>query len=311
MAASNATQSNATQSNATQNNVTQRNATQRNVTQSAGAYQTDAEVQASKRTSIGLSAHRPTAPDTVQRPPYAGVRLSAWWLVFCLVILIVAVGLLVTARALDPTTTWDELAVIVGRVADQPPAASYPASVVHFHDTFKTEQGALRSFAVPGQAAATVLPDEGVYRLDTWPGYLAWSRFTIDDAARLVIDAHATIEAGTPDAAVGLIGRFADNANFYLFLIDGQGRFSVVRYQAGIPTEIRAPTALAALNPAGASNQLTLEDDGTTLHFLGNGARLVDIPVAAMAAHPVGVGTLATGGQSVVVTFDEIGVYEP
>ena len=301
MAASNATQSNATQSNVTQNNVTQ----------SASAYQTDAEVQASKRTSIGLSAHRPTAPDTVQRPPYAGVRLSAWWLVFCLVILMVAVSLLVAARALDPATTWDELAVVVGRVADQPSAPPYPASVVHFHDTFKTDQGVLRSFALPGQAAATVLPDEGVYRLDTWPGYLAWSRFTIDDAATLVIDAHATIEADTPDAAAGLIGRFADDDNFYLFLIDGQGRFSVVRYQAGVATELRAPTALAALNQAGASNQLTLEDNGATLRFLGNGAPLVEIPVAPAVASRLGVGALATGDESITVTFDEIGVYEP
>ena len=73
-------------------------ANQPSTEQSAGTYQSDPTVQASKRTSIGLTAHRTTAREAVQRPPDAGLRLSQWWLVMCLVLLLLAVGILTVAR---------------------------------------------------------------------------------------------------------------------------------------------------------------------------------------------------------------------
>jgi len=269
----------------------------------SGVYQSDADAQASKRTSIGLSAHRPTAPDTVQRPPNAGLALSAWWLVFFLTVLMLAVGILVAARAFDSVTTWEELVAVIR------PA---PTTGAPFHDAFKTDQGLLPAIAIPDQAALAVLPVEGVYRMDVWPGFLAWSRFTLGHAGVSQIDAIATIDAATPDAAVALIGRFVDARNFYLFTVDGQGRFGVTQYIDGVAQELYAPTALAALATAGGANQLTLTDDGAVLHFASNAAALVDIAVdAAPVPAALGVGALATGVESAVVTFDEIGISTP
>lgn len=271
-----------------------------------GAYQTDADVQASKRAAIGLSAHRPTAPGAVQRPPDAGVQLASWWPVLCLVVLILAVALLLAARVLNPETTWDDVANFVRRS----PASPFPAATVHFHTTFKAGEPELDAFAIPGQAAAAVLPDEGVYRLDVWPGALAWSRFTVSAAAPVIV-ADAAVDAETPEAAAALIARFEDDANFYLFTIDGEGRFGVIRYANGVPEELQAPTPLAALHPAGQSNRLQLEDTGDALRFLGNDIPLIDLPAPAQGAGRMGVGALATGAESIVVTFDEIGLYEP
>jgi hypothetical protein len=270
------------------------------------AYQTDADVQASKRAAIGLSAHRPTAPDTVQRPPDAGVPWASWWPVLCLVALILALVLLVAARVLNPATTWEDVASFIRRA----PASPYPAATVHFHTTFKAGEPELDAFALPGQAAAAVLPNAGVYRLDVWPGALAWSRFTVTAAAPVIV-ADAVVDAETPAAAAALIGRFEDDANFYLFTIDGEGRFGVMRYTNGAPEELQAPTPLAALHPAGQSNRLQLEDTGDTLRFLGNDIPLLELPVEPTGAGRMGVGALATGAESIVVSFDEIGLYEP
>jgi len=270
----------------------------------AGVYQADAEAQASKRTSIGLSAHRPTAPSKVQRPPSAGLTLSAWWLVFLLIMLMLAIGILIVARVIAPAQTLDDA---VNLLLNRPGST---AGIV-FASDFTGGEEALRTITIPDQAAVAVLPDAGVYRLDVWPGYLAWSRFTVADATSLRIDATATIDATTPDAVVALIGRFVDAANYYLFAIDGAGRFRVVRYQAGIAQEIIQPTAVAALNPAGIVNRLTLRDDGRALDFRANDTALTVIPVEAAPVASVGIGVQATDARSVTVTFDQIQVRLP
>lgn len=276
----------------------------------SSAYQSDADVQASKRISIGLSAHRPTAPEAVQRPPTPAVHLSGWWVVMCLVLLITAIVILVTARALGPDASWASLATQLKLDVPSAPALPAFATSAHFQDTFDVDRGYLPAFEASGKAAAAVLPAAGAYRLEAWPGYLAWSRFTIDDAVAPVIDATATIEPSAPDGAVGLFARFVDDANFFLFAVHGDGRFSVQQYDNGAVVTISAPTQVAIINPAGQANHLRLEDRGAVLRFYVNDAALVEVPVP-VATPRMGVGLLATGEARTAALFDEIGVYEP
>lgn len=284
------------------------NAQQTGAPQSTGAASTEVESEINKRTAIGLSARRSTAPETVQRPPRAGVLMSAWWLVFGMIVLLLAVVLLIAARSLQPDATWSDVATSLGRPGSTTAAPSF---AVYFQDDFTTDSGALKAFAEPGVAAAQVLPTEGVYRLDVWPGFLAWSRVNVENIAALILSTETTIAAQTPDAAAALIGRFADDGNFYLFTVDGQGRFGAVRYQDGVASELRPPTPLPALNLAGQSNQLTLEDNGTALRFLGNGILLENIEVDPTTTYRMGVGALATKDDLVTVTFDTIRIYKP
>ncbi len=267
---------------------------------------TGAETPVNKRTSIGLSARRPTAPATVQRPPDAGGAWSAWWLVFWVIILVIAAGFLIAARALPANTPVGSLATGSGR-----PVQTTAKTAALFEDAFDADSGLLPARAEPGVAAAAVLPAEGVYRLDVWPGSLAWSRFQVEGVARLRVDAAAEIDAQTPDAAVALLGRFEDDANFFLFTVDGKGRFSTARYRNGGVTVLRPPTPLPAINPAGQPNRLTLEDSGTTLRFLGNGILLDVIPVEPVITARVGIGALATSDDIVTVNFDSITVQQP
>lgn len=284
------------------------NAQQTNASQSAGANSADVDNEINKRTAIGLSARRSTAPESVQRPPNAGVHMSAWWLVFGMMVVLIAVILLIAARSLQPDATWNDIATTLGRPRS---TATTPAATLYFQDDFTTDRGVLKAFAEPGVAAAKVLPAEGVYRLDVWPGFLAWSRISTEDVAALTLSAEATIAAETPDAAAALIGRFTDDNNFYLFTVDGQGRFGAVHFQDGVATELRPPTPLPALNAAGQPNLLTLEDNGAALRFLGNGILLENIEVAPVPFHRLGIGALATKDDLVTVSYSSVRVVEP
>jgi len=262
---------------------------------------TEDKASAHKRLSIGLSARRPTAPASVLRPPNARLRLSTWWLVVCLILLLLAVTTLVGASLLQPDLT-------LGDVVGRPGQAAGEAL---WADTFDKDRGLWPPLVGPGVAEAQVLPAEGSYRLDVWPGFLAWSRFAVEGQPTVALAAVATIDAQTPDAAVALVGRFSDERNFYLFALDGEGRFGAVRYVQGQATLLRAPTQLPNLSKAGQPNRLVLEDADGLLRFSANDILLDEIEVEPVQAGRIGAGALATGSDFGAVFFDSLRVYVP
>lgn len=282
--------------------------------QPAGVYQSDPAVQASKRTSIGLTAHRATARESVQRPPNAGLRLSQWWLVMCLIVLLLAVGILTVARTMDPNTTWETVnnpfTAWFGNPAtggDQP-----EKTVINFADRFDASSPFLATFTEPDVFAAAVLPALGVYRMDVWPNYLGWSRISVPEAAAMELETTVAISPETPDAAAGIIGRFADKGNLVFFAVDGRGNVSATQWVDNIATPLPVLASQAALNPAGSTNRLRLDDNGSVLRFYGNGTLLAEVAAPrAETQGAAGIGAQATSSQSVTVDFLELIVTTP
>lgn len=275
----------------------------------AGVYQSDPAVQASKRTSIGLTAHRTTARESVQRPPNAGLRLSQWWLVMCLVLLLLAVGILTVAKTMDPNTTWaaieNPFTAWLGKPATgggQPEKA-----VINFADRFDATSPYLATYTEPGVFAAAVLPELGVYRMDVWPNYLGWSRILVPGAAAMQIETSVAIAPETPDAAAGIIGRFADKGDFVFFAVDGRGNVSATQWVDSIASPLPILVSQAVLNPAGSTNRLRLDDNGSVLRFYGNDILLAEVAATRKVTQgAAGIGAQAIGVQSVTVDFLEL-----
>lgn len=289
-------------------------ANQPSTEQPAGVYQSDPAVQANKRTSIGLTAHRATARESVQRPPDAGLRLSQWWLVMCLVLLLLAVGILTVARTMDPNATWESIenpfTAWFGKPATE---GSQPEkAVINFADRFDATSPYLATYTEPDVFAAAVLPALGVYRLDVWPNYLGWSRISVPGAAAMQLETTVAIAPETPDAAAGIIGRFADKGDFVFFAVDGRGKVSATQWVNSIATPLPVLAGQAVLNPAGSANRLRLDDNGSVLRFYGNDTLLAEVAAPRMETQgAAGIGAQATGAQSVTVDFLELTVTTP
>ena len=282
--------------------------------QPAGVYQSDPAVQANKRTSIGLTAHRATAPESVQRPPDARLRLSQWWLVMCLVLLLLAVGILTVSRAMDPNTTWTTIDNTLTAWLGRPSTGGSPAEkvVTYLADRFDSTDSYLATYTEPDVFAAAVLPALGVYRRDVWPNYLGWSRVSVPGATALEVEASVTIAAETPDAAAGISGRFADKGDFVFFAVDGRGNISATQWVDSIATQLPVLVSQAVLNPAGSANRLRLNDNGSILRFYGNDILLAEVAVPRTETQgAAGIGAQATGAQSVTVDFLELLVTAP
>lgn len=282
--------------------------------QTAGAYQSDPTIQASKRTSIGLTAHRSTARESVQRPPDAGLRLSQWWLVMCLVLLLLAVGILIVARTIDSNATWAAVAKPITTWFGKPDSSSDQPekAVINFADRFDATSPFLATYTEPNVFAAAVLPALGVYRMDVWPGYLGWSRIAVPGAAAMQIETTVAIAPDTPDAAAGIIGRFADKGDFMLFAVDGRGNVSVTQWIDSIASPLPVLVSGRVLNPAGSTNRLRLDDNGTILRFYGNDLLLAEVATGRTETQgAAGIGAQATGAQSITVDFLELVVTTP
>ena len=290
---------------------------------SSASYVTDQDEQARKRTAIGLSPHRETAPSAVQRPPDAGSRFAQWLLVVCLAMLIVSVVLLLVSRTMDPNTTWARLLPFVQpkavvQVQKQPATAVQTAAVaappgygLWLSEEFSAPSVKVPEYTVPGQLAGAVLPQLGVYRLDVWPGQLGWTLFDISALPAYWFETSAKIDAQTPSSAGGLIGRFGDSSNFDLFTVDGDGQLAVDMWKDGEKFVLQPPTTSAIVNGAGKANRLALEDNGKQMRFYVNQALLYTVAEPVLPAGRAGVAALSTGDQIAAVEFDWVRIYTP
>lgn len=277
-----------------------------------------ADPQAQKRVAIGLSPRRPTARSVVRRPPRTALSKGQQWLLAgLLVALMVATGLLIVAKATGAPTTWPQVrmqlaAWVLGEPLPGTPTSSSPLPDygLRVEDTFASQTGLLACNQQAGQWSTDILPEQGVYRFQLWPGRLAWSTLAVEDLQAYWLEASFTIVDLMPEGYTGMIGRYQDGQTFYLFVIDGAARYQILLWQAGVLTTVAPWTPSPVINGAGYENVLALVDDGQALHFYANDQLLQT--VAAPVLPPGMTGLVGGAGERTMaeITVDWLRLYE-
>ena len=274
------------------------------------------DVRARKRAAIGLEPQRPTARPTVQRPPEARTTFSNWWLVAFLLLLVCSISLILAGQFMQQGVAASPFATVSGwfsqgsAVNDLPDyALTAPGYTLWMNDDFAGGSIYLQDHEVPGLMAARVLPDEGIYRMQVWPGHIGWTLFQSQDLAANRIETAATIDPATPDATAGLLGRFVDERNFYLFTVNGAGEFAGYVWIDGQRYLLQEPATSPLVFTAGKENRLSLEDDGDQLRFYVNQALMGRI-TPELPAKRVGIAVTSTGAKPASVDFDWVSIYE-
>lgn len=291
------------------------------------------EEAARKRQEIGLSARRTTARTTVMRPPDSEqptatpVRgFGGWWLVFFLSLLTLTTFLLVAARFLqsptDLSTVNSDLSQVtegklnlqglqgaVKRLQERTIAPNGRSVVPRLFDDFSSAQSVLPN-AQNGTYSQQVIPAEGVYRMYAQTGNAAYSLLGDSSLHSFRIETSARIAIDFPQSSAGLVVRFVDANHFYLFAVDGEGRFEVLHANGVGNWQLLLPWMPSnAVNAAGVGNVLEVEDHGSLLRFSVNGTRLFEhtfAPEEAEQSGDAGLWTAATGATDASVDFDRI-----
>lgn len=271
--------------------------------------------QVQKRMAIGLPAQRPTAKPTPQRPPEKETsdRVQLWTLVGVISALIVATLLLVFAKVADAPTSWPW---IVRSFAGSVASPGYPGIDANGYllmagSDFDEPDTTLAAEERPGTYVMGQVPEDGVYRMRLWPDNMAWSVLATGCASPAYhIQTNAVVAADSPSGYAGLVGRYKDSRNFYLFHVDGAGGSEVLLMQDGIWQTVRPWQAHPAINTAGVPNDLSLKDDGQVLVFAANGQTLHEVGSPALSAGSVGLAGRAMN-EPVELNFDSFLLYGP
>lgn len=215
-------------------------------------------------------------------------------------------GLLLFCLALAGCTVWDDL----GRSG---PDACQPDGFL-FADEFDGSQQC--GWALYSQGGASVSMGDGVLRLSSSQiGEIWWTnpgrRF--DD---VVITAVSRQTGGPDNNAYGLICRYQNENNFYIFLISGDGYYAIGKYQAGTDriiylTEDGQYQSSDIINQGMATNQIRASCIGNELTLAVNGIALLSVTDATFATGDIGLGVSTLAAGTAVIEFDSIRVMEP
>jgi len=276
-----------------------------------------------KRVAIGLSARRPTAPPSVHRPPRDLITLAQRWLVtFLLLCLLLSTALLVYAKLTGAPTSLAAVqsfwrSTLTGeqwpnRLGSYSPGSNYRLRI---SDEFTAQTGLVACTQQAGEWSSDIVPAQGLYRMQIWPGRLTWSTIAVEEDAGATpytyrVDASITIVDMMPSGYAGFIGRYQDPANFYLFMVDGLARYQIQLWREGVLTTLQPWTANPLLNPAGFENIIALEDNGTQLKFLANGAALATVSPPALPPGEVGLLGGASERAMAEINVDWLQVYD-
>lgn len=181
-------------------------------------------------------------------------------------------------------------------------------------DDFSGEQSC--GWALYNQSGTVVDIVDGVLQISaSQPGQIWWS-----NPGRQFSDTILTVQArqtGGPDNnAYGVICRYQDEANFYLFLVSGDGYYMIGKYASG-QSQVQYLTGEGEfafseiINQGVATNQVRASCVGDELSLSVNGIPLATVTDSSFAAGDVGLGVSTFEPGTAVVQFDDLRVLAP
>lgn len=280
----------------------------------ASQFTTGESVRARKRVAIGLEPQRPTAKVAPLRPPVeaegGGWR---WWPVILLCAVILATLLLITARALHSPTYWQPVRQNVLELFSRPWSGitiEELARRTRVNENFTDQTRLLALNEQPDRWWMNVVPAEGVYRLNVWPGQVAWSTLGMHPPAVFRLETALSIAPETADGYGGLLARYQDPNNFYAFVIDGEGQFQAQVHQKGSIEILQPWIGLDFLHAAGQNNLLMLEDNGASMRIFLNNVLVFEVLEPHLPTGKVGVLGGASPTSIAEINVDWIKMYD-
>ncbi|MBE2199553.1 MAG: hypothetical protein IAE79_13145 [Anaerolinea sp.] len=163
--------------------------------------------------------------------------------------------------------------------------------------------------------AVTEIAD-GVLRMSTsQPGQIWWTN-PGRNFDNVIVTIQARQTSGPNNNAYGVICRYQNEQNFYLFLISGDGYYAVGKYQSGSDqivylTENAQYQFSEVINQGVATNQIRASCIGNELSLAVNGLPLFTTTDPTFVTGDIGVGVSTLEPGTAVVEFDNIVVIAP
>jgi len=260
-------------------------------------HSTVLEERARKRESIGLSPHRPTAKAVVQSPPDAKPAVPAW-----------VIALLVTAFIVVAWRVWD-MSPFGANTAEGEKFTPHAEERLIARDDFSDPYFPLPARA-DSESELSHMGDLYQVRIKR-AGALAWAALGVPNLGAYRFEADLRL-AAQPEYAWGyggLIARYQNDDNFYLFVVDKSGNFQVQLRQDGAWRTVRAWTQ-SNTPSEGSRRRVSVVDDGAVLHFVLDGWVVDRVQEPQLPGGDVGLAVGARSQSEAKGLFDWVALYE-
>lgn len=147
------------------------------------------------------------------------------------------------------------------------------------------------------------------------PGQIWWTNPGLN-FADAIIKAEASQISGPNDNAYGLICRYQNEENFYVFLVSGDGYYAIGKYQSGADTVIYLTEnqqfqSSEVINMGVASNQLEARCIGNQLSLIVNGVPLITVTDPTFVIGDIGLAASTLQPGTGIIQFDNVQVTAP
>lgn len=185
-----------------------------------------------------------------------------------------------------------------------------------FFDDFSGEQDCgWREYNQSGTVVG-INQDTAVMEMSTsQPGQIWWTNpgRVFDNS---IITAKATQVGGPDNNAYGLICRYQDENNYYVFLVSGDGYYAIGKYQTGSDqivylTENEEYIFSDAIQQGASLNDIRATCIGDELSLQVNGIPLVTVTDPTFVRGDVGLAVSTLEPGTAVVQFDDFRVLQP
>lgn len=166
------------------------------------------------------------------------------------------------------------------------------------------------------RSGTVVAVEDGELRISTsTPGQIFWTNpgRNFDD---VIVTVQARQTNGPNDNAYGVMCRYQDESNFYLFLISGDGYYMIGKYETGQATIQYLTNSNEfvfsdTINQGVATNQIRASCIGDELSLSINGIPLLTVTDSAFRSGDIGLGVSTFEPGTAVVQFDDLRVLAP
>jgi len=166
-----------------------------------------------------------------------------------------------------------------------------------------------------GRGITEEITEDSLRISNSLPGELAWANAdrNLNDQ---IINVQARQVSGPDDNAYGVICRYQNEENFYVFLVSGDGHYAIGKYQSGSP-QVQYLTGEGqyvfseAINQGAAQNDIRASCIGSELSLAVNGIPLETVTDPTFVTGDVGLGASTFQPGTTVIEFDSIRVIAP
>jgi hypothetical protein len=164
-------------------------------------------------------------------------------------------------------------------------------------------------------AGIAEIENEAMQITVTQPGQIWWTNPS-REFSDMIIKAEARQMSGPNDNAYGLVCRYQNEENFYVFLVSGDGYYAIGKYQSGADsvtylTENQQFQLSEVINLGVASNELEARCIGDQLSLIVNGIPLITVTDPTFVNGDIGLAASTLQPGTAVIQFDNVQVTSP